>query len=255
MAERLGLISAGPVSRNFIWRIPALAGRLGPVMSTSPALASRLVNAMRAGRPVESYQAFAKVPAILVCAQDELLPKLVEETAAADVDWRSKTFLLCASALDSSLLLPLAARGAWTGSLGPIEGLDDLGLFVEGDKEAVLEARRLMRHGHIRVHQLRSSKALCLAGISFSASLALPLLDASVRCLRAAGLNTGVADLLAQRSFQKTVRAFLQRGKKSAVAPDNRAALERQLETLRQTDPQLACLFAQMLAALKVDGE
>jgi len=255
MVERLGLISAGPVSRNFVWRIPALAERLGPVMSTAPALATRLVNAMRAGRAVESHEAFAKTPVILLCAPDALVEKLVADTAAAPVNWRLKTFLLCAGALDSSELEPLRAQGAWIGSLGPLDGLDDLGLFVEGDKAAVLEARRLMRHSRIRVHELRGPKAQCLAGVSFSSSLLLPFLGASVRCLRGAGLNNGIADLVAQRAFQKTVRAFLQRGKKSAVTSEDRIALDRQLEKLRQIDPELACWFAQALAMLKTGGE
>lgn len=255
MAERLGLISAGPVSRNFIWRIPALKDRLGPVMSTAPGLATRLVNAMRAGRAVESCGDFEKVPAILICAPDALLAKVVADTAAAEVNWSGKTFLLCASMLDSSELEPLGARGACIGSLGPVNGLEDLGLIVEGDKQAVLEARRLMRNSRIRIHELRGPKAQCLAGISFGSSLLLPFLDASLRCLRGAGLNTGISDLMAQRAFQKTVRAFLQRGKKASVPAEDRAALERQLEALRQADPETACWFAQTLAALKTEGQ
>lgn len=259
MRPPLGLVGAGQVSRPLLSRIPALSDRLGPVVAPSQRLASRMVNLLRAGHPALKYEALREVRTVLVSVPDRLAPKFVAEMAAAGLDWSGKVVLLCGAALDSAELGPLAARGAATGSFGSSDGLEDLGFIAEGHRAAIRELRALMHHSGIRIHELRASrKALYLAGLSFGTTLFTPLLDASVQCLRDAGLKPGPAAALAERLFQKTLRAYLHGGRKARgarVATEDHAAIQRQIDALARANPGLARYFRRNLAsALELVG-
>ncbi len=242
----VALVGAGQLSRSCVTRLSGLPEQLGPVMAPSYRLASRLVNRIRAGFAVQRYEDFENCRTVLISVPDALVPKTVSEMAAAEMEWKDRVVLLLDSNLDSSELEPLANAGAAAGSLTPVRGFDHR-YIVEGHRDAVKEARRLIHDQRSRVFEVQSErKALYLAALSFSTRLFVPLADAAVQCLRASGLNSAVASAIAERLFHKTLRSYLHAGRKSwsgPVAVSDQREMCRQIEALEALDPVLAQFF------------
>lgn len=253
-AQALGLVGAGPLSRSCLTRLPRLAARLGPVAAPSYRLASRLVNTLRAGYPVERYEELGEARTVLVATPDALLAEVVGALAAA-LEWTGKVVLLCDSRQDCSELAPLARLGAATASLMAVPGLEHR-YVVEGARRAVREARQLLHGEHARVFELpQGNKALLLAALSFTGGLLLPVAEAGTRCLRAAGVPPPACHALGEQLVEKTLRAFLHAGRKGwsgVLAEDNRREVARELAALRQADPALAEAYYK-LARLALD--
>ncbi|MEK7409576.1 MAG: DUF2520 domain-containing protein [Acidobacteriota bacterium] len=242
----VALIGAGQLSRSFVTKLPGLPGQLGPVIAPSFRLASRLVNSIRAGHPAQKYEDLHGCRSVLIAVPEALLPEVVSRMAAAGMEWRRKVVLLCDSPLDSSELAPLAARGANTGSLTPMHGFAQR-FVVEGHREAVKEARRLIHDPQARLFEIqRARKGLYLAALSFATGLFTPLADAALQCLRAAGLSRAAAESVAEDLFHKTLRAYLHAGRKAWSGP---LAVQRELEALEDLERPLAQYYRACVAA------
>ncbi len=240
-ARSLALVGAGPVSRSFLARLPAVAEHLGPVTSLSFRLASRIANALRFGFPVAGYKELDRSRVVLVSLPARYLFRIVSELAAAPLDWPRKTVILCDGERDSAVLAPLAACGAATASMAPLEGFDEQRLLIEGDPAALLAARRLLAHGDVRLVELRRhTKAAYLAGLTFLTALSAPLLAAANDCFRSAGLNSRLASQVIERLGARTLRAYLKGGKKSWAG----VAARGELAALERISPELAASYA-----------
>ncbi len=238
-----GLFGGGAVSTSFIVRLPGLARRLGPVSAVSYRLASRIVNAMRAGRAVKDPGGLAACRLILVCVPETTLAGAVAMLGAAQIDWTGKTVLLCESAATSRALESLRGRGAAAGSVAPIEGSGQR-FLVEGDTAAIRQARRLVAElGGKAVEFDTSRMALYDAGRTFATSLLTPLIAACVECLATAGRDNASAARIAEALLRKTLRAYLQSGRKSWNGPlafGDEGEVRRQLAVLCENRPLLA---------------
>ncbi len=226
----LALVAAGPVSRSFLARLASVTELIGPVRSFSFRQASRIANSLRAGFPAADDRAIEDVRAVFVCVPARLLPRMIGELLASPIDWHGRTVFLCDPDLDCRALAGLAARGAATASLMPMEGFDERRLVVEGDRPAVIAARRILAHGSVRLIELSpDSKAAYRAGIAFLSGLSIPMLSAAGDCLRRAGLSPHVTSQIIERLSQRTLRVYLKAGRKclagSKVQLDS-AALE-----------------------------
>jgi predicted short-subunit dehydrogenase-like oxidoreductase (DUF2520 family) len=240
----LALVGAGPVSRSFLARLPAVAEHLGPVKGFSFRLASRMANALRAGFPVADYAALDHSRMILLWQPPRSLGRVLAELAAAPIDWRHKTVILCAAEGDSSALAVLAALGAATASLAPLGGFDTNRILIEGDRPALAAARRLLAHGEVKVVELRrGTKAVYLAGITFLSTFPAPLLAAAGDCLRLAGLNSQLANQVVDRLSQQALRTYLRGGRKAWAETEARA----ELAALERIKPELAASYADAL--------
>ncbi len=236
----LGLVGAGLLSRSFLLKLPALARDLGPVISPSYRLASRLVNSMRAGYPVEDYDGLQDARTLIIAVPDELLPTVLAKLVSASLEWAGKVVLLCDSPRESSELDPLAKRGAAVGSLSPIPGLAHR-YVVEGDRRAVRAARCLIEDGPSRAFELpRGQKAVFQAALCFAGPLLLTVADASSRCLRAAGLPAPACNHVGGQLLQRTLRSHLHAGRKAWSGLPEAPQLRRQLAALEASDPELA---------------
>ncbi len=240
---QFGLFAGGAVSGSFLMRLPGLARRLGPVTAVSYRLASRIVNTLRAGRPVKDASALDPCRTILICVPENTLLQAVGMLAGADIEWAGKTLLLCESAATSRSLDCLRARGAAAASVAGIEG--SAGHFlVEGDTPAIRYARRLIADlGGKAVEFDTSRMAFYDAGRALATSMFTPLIAACVECLSTAGRNPASAARIAETLLQRTLRAYLQSGKKSWSGPlalGNGSEVRRQLAVLGENKPQLA---------------
>ncbi len=241
---QLALVLTGQVRRYPLARLPSLIRHLGPVKGVSLRQASRIANTLRAGFPVKSYEDLARAKVVVVCAPERQLRSLVAELEAAPVDWRRKVLLLCGGPFDSSHLAGLAARGAEVGSLHALEEPVPMRFLIEGDRQAVRWARRLVEDsGAVAVEIERGSAGLCGAGESLATWLLMALLDASAMCFRRAGLRPGGAGPIVARLAHRAVRSYLKGGRRACRVPETaeeRIRFRLQLEALRRADLALA---------------
>src|SRR5581483_10308807 len=132
---QVALLCAGSLGASPISRLPGLTRHLGPVKSTSLRLASRYVNRLRAGFPVDDFAAFQQCDAVLIACPDAAAVEMIEALSTAAVEWRGKCVAVCSDQLESDVLSCLAEAGANTASVGTVAGLD--ALLIEGDRAAV----------------------------------------------------------------------------------------------------------------------
>src|SRR3984893_8296522 len=237
----VALVGAGNFTDSPLTRFLRFSDQLGPVKSPSYRLASRISNIFRSGHPVKDYAELDACRLILVCVPDQTLSKVVSEMAASGISWRSKAIVLCSMWLDSSHLSELSARGGSIGSLSPIpgfEGLEDFRYLIEGDKLAILEAKRLLAQQKQRVIAIeRSLKPFYLAALTCTGDLLFALLVASSESLRHAGLSSPVSATILEKQFGKALRSYLKSGRNVSPAPQE---LSGQLRALSAADPTLA---------------
>jgi predicted short-subunit dehydrogenase-like oxidoreductase (DUF2520 family) len=240
-AKPVALVGAGNLTDSPLTRFLKQSDQLGPVKSQSYRLASRISNIFRAGHPVKNYAELDACGFILVCVPDQMLPKIVSELAESGISWRGKAVVLCSMLLDSSHLAELCARGGSIGSLSPVpgfDGLEDFRYLVEGDKLAILEAKRLLanhRQGVIAIE--RSLKPFYLAALTCTGNLLFALLVAASESLRHAGLSSPVSAAILEKQFGKALRSYLRSGRNISPTPHE---LSRQLHALSAADPTLA---------------
>ncbi|MFN7934781.1 MAG: DUF2520 domain-containing protein [Bryobacteraceae bacterium] len=210
-------------------------------------LASRIVNILEAGRPVDSLEAFAQASVILISVPDSWLERFEDELLRCNFSWKGKSVLLFESKRDSSALSKLAAAGAAVGSLTPLLLFDEKAVVLEGSRKAVQEGRKLVTSPGIRVLTMNAGrKPLFSAGAGFATSLALPLLAASVETLRAAGIEQSDALALTEKLFLKTLRSYIKSGRKGwegALPAQDSDAIRSQVEALFHESPLLAVYY------------
>ena len=183
----------GRVSASFVARLPRLSIDLGPVAAQSYRLASRIVNSIGAGHAVKKYEDLDGSSLILICVPVRGLAAIIQALEDA-IECQGKIILLCESGSDSRRLAPLKAKGAGVGSVEPIPGFDGRLFVTEGDREAVREAKALVRQLGAKAEEVQTAKmALYSAGLSFGAGLFTPLIEASSQCLQEAGLTKASA--------------------------------------------------------------
>jgi len=237
-AKSVALVAAGNLTDSFVSKFYWLSDRLGPVKSTSIRLASRIVNYLRAGRPVDSCAEFQACTLILVYVPDRMLPEMLRELACSRIDFRGKAVVLCSDGHDSSELVELRARGAAVGSIGPIPGFEDLRYLIEGDPLAVRETRRLVEHRERRgVVIERSLKPLFLAALTCTGSVLFSVVMAASESLRHAGVTPLVSASILERQLGRTLRSYVRAGRKAFPVPRD---LQRQIRALAAADPALA---------------
>lgn len=233
----VALLCAGNLTDSSITRFRGLAARLGPVKSSSLRLASRFANILRAGHPVDDYEAFRECRLILVAVPDALALGTLENLAAAALDWKRVSIVICSAALESDKLKTLSGFGAHTASLCEATGFDGRLFLAEGDPAAIKLVRPLIEGRESKVLALPADhKKFYLAALACSGPLLTPLLFCAAECLKLAGIGPADAAGLLQNQIERTTRAFLKGSRKGTPSPVD---LEQQIAALRSRDPEL----------------
>jgi predicted short-subunit dehydrogenase-like oxidoreductase (DUF2520 family) len=247
-ARSVALVCAGPISRSGIARLPKIIDLLGPVKSGSLQRASRAVNVLGAGTAVHGYKDLDGSRTILLNMPDRLLPPIVAELAASDINWKKKIVLLCSSSLDSLELGRLKSEGAEVGSFVAIHGFNELRYIIEGTDPAVRQMRTLIQHRNVRAMEIRSEgKDLYLAGVACATTFLTSIVTAAVESLRESGLKLPQAQKIAAQLVNKTMGEFLKAGPKGVPAADAQV-LANLAGSIEDRDPKLARHFRQMAA-------
>lgn len=224
----LGLLAAGPVSRNGVARLPAVRNKLGPVKAPSFRVARRMVNTWRSGYAVREYQELENSRVLLIDVPADELEQTVNDLVQSAWDWHARTVLLWSGERDSSALAALAALGAETGSVHVVPGFEGKRLTAEGSRAAVREVKRLFVKDGWRVMELEAGrKPLYRAGLSFVDLLPISLLQASVDTLMDAGLSYVEAVDIGVAQMQRALRSYVSTGRRAwpaAAAMEGEAA-------------------------------
>jgi predicted short-subunit dehydrogenase-like oxidoreductase (DUF2520 family) len=243
-----GLFAGGAIAKSFIARIPHLSTRLGPVACTSFRVASRIVNSLHAGYPVRDVAILCECDVVLIGVPDSTVPEATYQLAAADSDWSGRIILLCSTTVDSRALLPLRERGALVASLHSMEGVPAR-FAVEGDRSAVIRAKRLARELRARPVEFQTSHMdLYAAGKTFATSIFLPLIAAAADCFSKSGAGTRNGIRISEALFHSSLRAFLKAGKRAwngSTALGDPVAVQREIQALCHSNPLLARYYRQ----------
>jgi predicted short-subunit dehydrogenase-like oxidoreductase (DUF2520 family) len=239
-----GLIAEGDTRFSHVLQLPRLGNTLGPVKSSSRALAVRLCNFLRAGYAVSEYEEMQKANAILLRAPDDGLPRILSEICRAGLPLSKISFILCESWLTSDALEPLRKAGATVATLMSVPSAEHRWFIVEGEGPAVRHVKRFIEQNDARVLEVpTAAKSLYFAAEVMAITLPLPLLLAAQQALRAAGITGNAVSTLSEQMGQEMFGSLIKGARLiwgsplSDCAPEVAAA---HLAAVRQSNPDLA---------------
>lgn len=240
----VGLIIEGNATNSAILRLPGIAEEIGPIKSTALRVARRVSNMLRAGYAVTNYEQLIDARLILVRVPDGVLPRIIDELLASDLDFRSLSFVLCESWIHSKAFDALREKGACGATILAVPSAERNWFVSEGDYRALRALRVLMQRADGRTLELRNGrKEFYFAAQLLASALPIPFYVAAQRALREAGLSGKHLQLLleemAERMFRDFVHASRIRwgGPLAECVPE---VADVHLQRLRDADPGLS---------------
>jgi predicted short-subunit dehydrogenase-like oxidoreductase (DUF2520 family) len=200
MAETISIVGAGRVGKALGRRLHELGWRVGVVTTRSIPTARAAVRVIGAGHPSDrlTRQVLAS-DVVLIAAPDRAIEGVAAELAhLGGSEWRGKVVLHTSGALDASVLETLAAAGAATGSMHPLQTFGSQGVpnlsgrvfGIDGNPAALNAARKMIRQmGGVAVRLSGGNKAAYHAAGSFACAHVLALLETATRLLMAQGFK------------------------------------------------------------------
>jgi hypothetical protein len=235
----LGLICAGRADHLWIARFPGIAENLGPVKGASFRLASRVSNTLRCGYPVRDFADLSECKTLLLCLPDRGVKRIVEELEALPQRWKGVSVVLVSAVLDSTELRPLLEKGALVASIHMLNLPDGKRFLMEGDREVLRELREMLPQAAKFIQLSVEGKHFCLAGLFLASSALAPIVHSASQYFSGAGLHSREAALLMEQSIQNSLRSYLKSGAASRRTNEDRFYVERQLDVIGQTNPDL----------------
>jgi hypothetical protein len=246
--EAWGLIGVGAASRSYLARMPSVLARLGPVKAGSFQVARRLANSLRAGHAVSHYSALEFCPVICVFEPEAALDRVLRDLSSQMPVHRTM-IILCECTRDSLSPSPLRTSGARIASLNVVEESQDQLFVAEGHADTLKVLDRLLAAEKRKlIYVPPAAKPLYFAGVHLAKYLLLPAIAASVESLRAAGFPRAQATRVAEALANRAVASYGKAGTKAwnpNVEVDLRRSLEHDAETLRESDPRRAAVYAE----------
>jgi hypothetical protein len=216
----VALVCAGPISRGIVARLPGLGDHIGWVKAPSYRLASRAVNALRAGIPVQEYEELAPAGLFVVSVPRELEDSTFAELASARIDWRNRAVVVLDTLKDSRSLAALSKVGALLATVHPIGTNEERTLFIEGEQDVIRLMHKVLSPRVARAIQVitTTGKARLLAGIDEATRGFLPVIASVTDHFKAAGLSKAQSEVLAQGLVTNSMRSYFRAGRRVLVA-------------------------------------
>jgi predicted short-subunit dehydrogenase-like oxidoreductase (DUF2520 family) len=204
MKRSLSIVGAGRVGRTLGRRLHRLGWRIGAVVTRSAATSRVAVWEIGAGKPYSRLGSeILDSNVILLTTPDGVLSGVAAALAKFDeMELRGKIVLHTSGALDRAVLAPLARRGAFIGSLHPMQtftgrgapNLEKVIFAVEGDRGATIVARKIARSlGGVPVTIDSKNKPAYHAAGALVAGHGLGLIEAATQVLLKLGFSRGDA--------------------------------------------------------------
>lgn len=212
----VALLCAGPVSRSALTRLPNLRRHLLWVKSSSYRVASRAVNALGAGTPVEALEEMKRAGIWVISVPVAELPGILTELQRAGVDWRHRTLIILSSEVDSDAATWFREQGASVATFAPID-VNEMRFVAEGDADAVRMVRQIVEDAPVRrvIEIKKGAKAEYLAGALTVTQHVLPLLADAVDRFQSAGLSNPEAKSIAETLLTGAMRSYFRAGRRA----------------------------------------
>jgi predicted short-subunit dehydrogenase-like oxidoreductase (DUF2520 family) len=200
MSRTISIVGAGRVGQTVARRLHKLGWRIGAVVTRSRRSARAAVRAISAGTPHAALTPEAlDADVILLSVPDDVLEKVAQKLAKIGGEkLHGKIVLHTSGALDHRVLAPLARRGAFTGSMHPMQTftgrgaprLDGVIFSIEGAPTARRAAQKIARAlgGTPVIIHANDKPAYHASGTSV-AGHALALVESATQTLMKIGFN------------------------------------------------------------------
>jgi predicted short-subunit dehydrogenase-like oxidoreductase (DUF2520 family) len=271
MPETVSIVGAGRVGRALGRRLHELGWRVGGVTGRSISTARAAVRAIGAGQALGGLtHQILNSKVVLITTPDSAIEGVAKDLAQlGGNEWCGKVALHTNGSLDSSVLRPLAALGAATGSMHPMQtfsnqNIPDLAkcIFgIEGSAAALRVARKMIHQmGGVAVRLSGANKAAYHAAGSFACAYVLALMETATRLLMKQGFKRRQAMRALLPLTRQTLDNFESVGPLAAwtgpMARGDFSTIERHVKALEDFEPEyleayktLSRLKAQVLAA------
>ncbi|MGC2193897.1 MAG: Rossmann-like and DUF2520 domain-containing protein [Terriglobales bacterium] len=244
---KIAIVGAGNLGSALAVSLRAAGYRVSEVVSRSGSSSRQRARALarRVGaRPAVTGDPDITARVVWLCVPDGEIAACVKSIAATS--WEGKIALHSSGALSSDELAPLRKQGARVASVHPmmtfVPGVTPLlkgvGFAVEGDREAVRMARRIVaRLGGESFPIAKRDKALYHAWGTFSSPLLTALLAMSEQVAEAAGIPRESARRWAVPIVRQTVENYARqgaaRGFSGPIVRGDAATVRKHLQVLR----------------------
>jgi predicted short-subunit dehydrogenase-like oxidoreductase (DUF2520 family) len=270
MERSISIVGAGRVGRTLGKRLRGLGWRIGAVVTRSAATSRAAVRQIGAGKPYSRLTPeILDSKVILLTTPDGALGTAANTLASFDESkLRDKIVLHTSGAMDRAVLAPLARRGAFTGSLHPMQtfsgrgapNLEKVIFAVEGDRRAAAVARKIARSlGGVPVAIRGENKPAYHAAGLLVAGHSLGLMEAASQVLLKLGfrrrdalrallpLTRQMLDNFEKIGPQKSWTGPLSRGDFETVARHTKA-MQRYPREFQEAYAALALLSSKVLS-------
>jgi predicted short-subunit dehydrogenase-like oxidoreductase (DUF2520 family) len=271
MPETVSIVGAGRVGRALGRRLHELGWHVGGVTGRSISTARAAVRAIGAGQPLDApTHQVLNSRVVLITTPDRAIESVAKNLAQLGGDeWSGKVVLHTSGSLDSCVLRSLAAVGAATGSMHPLQtfssqNIPDLAncIFgIDGSPAALQAARKMIRQmGGVPVRLSGANKAAYHAAGSFACVYVLALMETATRLLMTQGFKRRQAMRALLPLTRQTLDNFERVGPLAAwTGPLSRgdfSTIERHVKALADFEPEyleayktLSRLSVEILAA------
>jgi predicted short-subunit dehydrogenase-like oxidoreductase (DUF2520 family) len=271
MSETISIVGAGRVGRSLGRRLHELGWRVGGVTSRSTATARAAVRAIGAGQALAgpAHQILSS-RVILITTPDGAIEDVAKNLAqVGGQEWNGKVVLHTSGSLDFGVLHPLAALGAATGSMHPMQtfstqndpNLEKTIFGIDGSQAALQVSRKMIRQmGGVAVRLSGANKAAYHAAGTFACVYVLALMETATRLLMTQGFKRRQALRALLPLTRQTLDNFESVGPLAAwtgpLARGDYSVIERHVAALAQFKPEyleayktLSHLTAEVLAS------
>ncbi|HTP85917.1 MAG TPA: hypothetical protein VMJ34_03175 [Bryobacteraceae bacterium] len=244
------LLASGNAAASPVLRALAAAHAIGPVASTSFRVASRIVNAMRAGRAVPSVDAFESCRLVLIFAPADSAAAAVARLAASPLEWRNRSAILIGD--DAGPLDPLRERGAVAGVIAAVPGFEDRYFLLEGPPSVTRELRPLLRKAVDLVLIPPGARARFEAAMTLAGHALFPTLVASDAAFASSGIPRHLSDSVLEKAVQRTLRAWLKarRNGWSTLDGPDACRIARQVAAMEWAHPRTGAYLHNLIISL-----
>ena len=229
----------GPALNAAGYKIDFVAARETASSRRRAAMLARLLEA----RTQSLKDAGPSSDIIWICHTDDALAETAK-LLARKPGWAGKIVLHSSGALSSDVLAALKRKGASTASLHPmmtfVSGatprMEEVPFAVEGDRRAVLVARKIVRDMGAESFAIqKAAKPLYHALGSFSSPLIVAALVTAERVGRGAGLTASQTRRVMAPILRQTMKNYIERGAAAAFSgPIKRGDINTVLRHLKE---------------------
>lgn len=214
--RQVALLCGGPVSRSPLTRLPNLRRQLAWVKSSSYRVASRAVNALGAGSPVEDVADMKRAGIWVVSVPVEDLAAALSELRSASVDWEDRVLMILSEEAESDSGMWFRENGATVATFAPIDA-DESRFVAEGDSDAVRVVRSIVEDSRARrvIEIKKGAKATYLSGALAATQEVMPLIADAVERFQAAGISNLEAKSITEVLLTGAMRSYFRAGRRA----------------------------------------